>query len=121
MLKRITALVLALFFGLFSLEVAVADVHDGDASAAEVAKAPIGGGLASAATGKAPSSDSNPTAPQPSGHNAHACHCIHLHGGWAPGPDPFPSPPAVTQAVLAHGLLEASQVNVDVHLRPPIA
>ena len=119
-LKRITGFVLALCFGLFTLEVAIADVHDGDASAAEVAKAPVGGGATS--TDAVPNRDSGPGAPtEPAGHETHVCHCVHAHGGWTPVASELPAPRSSVYTPVMLAVLAPTQVDLDVHLRPPIA
>lgn len=87
MLRRLVALVLMLCFGLFTAEALLADVHDGDATHAELVR--VDGDRhvaehdgASAVGGH----HSDERAPGESGHAQHACHCVHAHGVWSPVP-----------------------------------
>jgi len=116
LLKRLIASVLLLSFGLFSLELLIADVHDGDAPAAEVASAP---NVAAAAHG---ATDGDADAPVPgSGHSAHACHCVHVHGFFATAVAALPNIPGPDFAITRDVARTPDQVERDVHLRPPIA
>ena len=83
LIHRLTACLVAFCFALFSVEAAVADVHDADGSPASVTQrghdgqppvAPTNGGT----------QDRN--APGESGHPVHVCHCTHTHaaGVFAP-------------------------------------
>ena len=125
-LKRFIATVLFLGFGLFSLESLIADVHDGDASAAEVASAPSASGvtdLSVAAIDSGGGSEKGPDGvPQPrSGHGAHVCHCVHLHGYFVTAVPALAPLPTSDQASMRFELRTPDQVALDVHLRPPIA
>jgi len=59
-------------FSFITFEVAVADVHDGDAPVSEIAK------LARNAPGAPGGPDSPLDGPT---HSIHVCHCAHPHGG----------------------------------------
>jgi hypothetical protein len=103
---------LMLSFSYFTVEVVVADVHDGDAPASEIAK------LAGDASGTPTVPDAPLDGPT---HDIHVCHCAHPHGGLTARPlilSPARSIPVVnpTLDVLAPGA-----VDLDHHLRPPIA
>lgn len=109
-MRRAIAFLMLLSFGFFSLEIAVADVHDGDASAAEIAKV----------TGS-PSGELPQDAPADAGHEVHVCHCVHAHGTLTPAaPHLAVTPRDVSTAVGIDDLAPAT-VDLDVHLRPPIA
>jgi hypothetical protein len=115
-LRRLTACVLALSFGLYTAEALLADTHDGDATHEELARADGAGQHAafhiahgdtpSVARGVAQSSapDDHPgeRAPGDSGHKQHACHCAHVHSGW------LQTPPS-------------SEAEIDVKRRQPIS
>ena len=135
MLRRFTALLLMLCLGFFSVEALVADVHDGDATAAElqqdgashggahVAHAGIAGQdeAAQAAVhaedgGRSTRDDGRPV------HTQHVCHCVHAHGvvdtahDTSDAPDlPDASAPAVRPVRMPPSLEREPQ------LRPPIA
>ena len=79
LIRRLTSAFLAVVFMGFSAETLIADVHDGDASAAEIQAL---SGLAAIDGQAAPSSETpSPPDDSSSGHSAHACHCVHAHGG----------------------------------------
>lgn len=70
---RLTACLVALCFALFSVEAAVADVHDADGSSS-----------AGAAQAEGPQPPASPGTerhdlPGESGHPVHVCHCTHGH------------------------------------------
>ena len=72
-----------LCFGLFTAEALVADVHDGDATHAELVR--IDGeqhadrhAVAAADVDHLPGE----RGPGEDGHAQHACHCVHAHGAW---------------------------------------
>lgn len=91
--RRIAALVVLLSLTLFQAEWLVADVCDGDASAAELqAFAGAASDLSATATVGVPGARGENAlagiaadrgdrdAPSP-GHTTHACHCVHAHAG----------------------------------------
>lgn len=110
MFRRLVALFLTLCFGLFTVESLLADVHDGDAPASEVAEygavthgsmktvssgvRNAGGGTPRALMARgtdgavAHAADDHPPAeaPSPGGpaHAVHACHGAHAHVGLSP-------------------------------------
>lgn len=136
LLKRCIASVLLLCLGLFSLEVVIADVHDGDAQGERAAVAfneqsvtsklvdQGDSGVAMALvflddqTG-AHDDAGAPTAP--SRHAAHVCHCMHAHGVSVPVVVSLPARPEVSRAAVQLVMRTPDQVDVDVHQRPPIA
>lgn len=117
MLRRLVGLLLIFTFGFFSFEELVADVHDGDAPAAELAKAPASHGNLGAS-----STETAPDAPPSSGqsHTYHVCHCVHAHG-MAP-----PAAPVADAHVPAHTGAQSPEVgwpasvDLELSLRPPI-
>ena len=135
-LRRLTACLLALCFGLFTAEALLADVHDGDATHEELVRTDgtDGHAVAHVAHGDTPDAahvgaqadtpDDHPgeRAPGQSGHTQHSCHCVHVHGGWlqalptlAPEPDDRHGTP-----VSFGDQAPASRVG-EPQLRPPIA
>lgn len=125
MLRRLTALVLALCFGLFTAEALVADVHDGDATHAELAQfagavahvdAPAGGHA------DGPGDHPGERAPGQSGHAQHACHCVHAHAGWwAPVAAAIPTPAPYALTVPGSSATMPASLGREPQLRPPIA
>lgn len=138
MLRRCTALALILCFALFSGEALVADVHDGDASAAELLEeggAHVGTHLSAGIAPGVPSSepttvrvanaDGSPSgerSPSQPVHSQHACHCVHAHGGVDAAPRPANC--AVSThlgAPLADAMRMPPSLAREPQLRPPIA
>lgn len=130
-LRRATALLLALCFGLFQVEANVADVHDGDATEQELVSHGRGVSDAHVAshdgpaalvslehTEQVPPDGSTPTQKHP----AHVCHCVHAHAGWAP-PSAVDASPSLIDHAPAPGEAEYHLVSADLQrqLRPPIA
>ena len=126
MLRRLVALVLMLCFGLFTAEALLADVHDGDATHAELVRVD-GDRHAERHAGEVTSApDPEPVpgerAPGETGHSQHACHCVHAHGVWSP---------ALTVLASATVLVTADEPVLDAEgppspaleprLRPPNA
>lgn len=111
-IRRIFAFIIIVSFSYITVEVAIADVHDGDAPASEVAKL----------AGNAPGAPLVPDGPADGPtHDMHVCHCAHPHGGLT-----------ASALVLAHfdgraitrlslDALAPETVDLDNHLRPPIA
>ncbi len=99
-LRRLTACVLALSFGLYTAESLFADTHDGDATHEELAR--VDGASEHAAFHLAhgdevkesqlgaredsPENHPGERAPGEPGHDQHACHCAHVHSGWMQSP-----------------------------------
>jgi hypothetical protein len=134
MLRRLIAILLAACFGLFSAEALVADVHDGDAARAELARLK---GSAERVTERASERAADHPAthvtvratavdgqhhhdPAPSGHTQHACHCVHAHSDWVHTEGPLrvviaahAAPPALAPQAHPSRFLEPA-------LRPPI-
>ncbi|MHB1071307.1 MAG: hypothetical protein ACYC3Q_00635 [Gemmatimonadaceae bacterium] len=111
--RRLTACVLALCFGLFAVEALVAEVHDPDATRAELVRT-------GAVT--ATHQQQGDRAPSDSGQAQLACHCVHAHGS--------PAEERVTLAMDADARPIAPRVLADKapptrsdepQLRPPIA
>ena len=134
MLRRFTALLLMLCLGFFSVEALVADVHDGDASAAELQRDGASHGGAHVADAGTADDEAGPAAkPDDAGdgsngddgkpvHTQHVCHCVHAHGAVdmardaAAAPEvPDASAPAVRPVRMPPSLEREPQ------LRPPIA
>jgi hypothetical protein len=116
--RRCVSLFVLLCFGFFSIETVVADVHDGDATAAEVAKATAGANVANAA----PASDQDGApANGTTSHTTHVCHCIHAHGGLNAVAMALSAPPQSHDVALGFDVIAPAKVDLDVHLRPPIA
>jgi hypothetical protein len=109
-MRRAIAFLTLFSFGFFSLEIAVADVHDGDASVAEIAQV----------TG-APSGELPQHGPPDSGHEVHVCHCVHAHGTLTPATPRLAVLLRDASAALGTDYLAPATVDLDVHLRPPIA
>lgn len=127
LVTRLTSLVLALCFGVFTLEALIADVCDGDAPAAEVARlatdasAHPGLAAATAVVGTADQHDGAPADAQGSGHATHVCHCGHAHATMSVAA----AIPAWRAALLADARPEPATRLVSADradpLRPPIA
>jgi len=135
-LRRLMACVLALSFGLYTAEALLADTHDGDATHEELVRADGPGEhaefhvshgdtpSAAHAGAQAETPDDHPgeRAPGQSGHQQHACHCAHVHGGW-----PQARPSLVGENVVRHSQPVAFEDQVpasrigEPQLRPPIA
>ena len=76
---RVATTLVVAFSLLFSLgEEVIADVHDGGATRAEVAR--ITGATQQAGSSLA-SHHVDSSAPTTSDHSVHVCHCSHVHGG----------------------------------------
>ncbi len=149
LLRRLTACVLALCFGMFTAEALIADVHDGDATheelvqvdgasthaTAHVAHGDQTAGASAIASADAESamhatpdadasSDSHPGErfPQDAGHGSHTCHGPHAHGCWT-------QPEAQLEVALTNehsapvslGDQTLSSRDREPQLRPPIA
>lgn len=111
-IRRAIAFIVVLSFSYFTFEVAVADVHDGDASASEVAEL----------AGNAPGAPILPSAPVDGAtHDVHVCHCAHPHGGLTAGALILAHADAPTIAKLSLEVIAPDAVDLDHHLRPPIA
>lgn len=104
----------------FSAETLIADVHDGDASAAEVQA--LGALMPTLDPGVHPTKAPTSVPEQPpSGHSAHACHCVHAHGG-LPGlieARPIAAAPAIHTRVVSDRM--PSSVSQEPRIRPPEA
>ncbi|MES2523215.1 MAG: hypothetical protein V4617_10980 [Gemmatimonadota bacterium] len=129
MARRCFALVLALCFGLFSVESLIADVHDGDAPASEQTR--YSGAADADMRGGAPATNSpvvdlhthsDGEAPPPSsGHSVHACHSGHAHVGLTAIGIELERLAPEHLAVLASRALPPVDAQREPHLRPPIA
>lgn len=108
-MRRAIAFLTLFSFGCFSLEIAVADVHDGDASAAEMAKV----------TGS--TSNLPQDGPADAGHEIHVCHCVHAHGTLDPVTPGLAVMLRDASSAVGADYLAPAAVDLDVHLRPPIA
>ena len=109
-MRRLIAFLTLFSFGFFSLEIAVADVHDGDASAAEIAKV----------TGSSPG-ELPQNGPANGAHDVHVCHCVHAHGTLTPATPRLAVTLRDASAAIGTEYLAPATVDLDVHLRPPIA
>ena len=117
MTRRCISLFVLLCFGFFSAETFVADVHDGDATAAEIAKATAGANIASMPI---PAQTDGPTRGD-SQHSTHVCHCVHAHGGLNAAGLALSELPQGHDLAPALDMTVPAKVDLDVHLRPPIA
>lgn len=90
-LRPLAALVLALCFGFSTAESLLADVHDGDATHQELTRLEGSGRHAAShvAHGDGENGAMNDSPEHPGerssgeeGHDQHACHHAHAHGGW---------------------------------------
>lgn len=122
-MRRSIASLLLFCFAIFSMEVVVADVHDGDASAVEVARLAPGDAAPSAPAalgeGGAPADGD---APASSRHTMHACHCVHTHGSISSRAITISATTAICpRRSLTLDALAPTSVVLDAHLRPPIA
>ena len=122
-----------LCLGFFSVEALVADVHDGDASAAELQRDDASHSGAHLADAGADDEAGPATKPDDAGdgsngddgkpvHTQHVCHCVHAHGAVDMARDaaaapavPDASAPAVPPVRMPPSLEREPQ------LRPPIA
>lgn len=134
-LRRLTACVLALTFGLYTAEALLADTHDGDATHEELARVDGARDHAefhlahgdevneSQLGARVDTSDNYPgeRAPGESGHAQHACHCAHVHSGWMQSPPTCEAEFAVNR-VLPMQFCEQTPASRhgEPQLRPPI-
>lgn len=108
-----TALVLMMCFGLFTAEILIADVHDGDVRAnhpVSIERTPShanAGGL--------------PHAPTEAAHSMHVCHCIHAHSGLATAAAVSSMSPEGATAPVVGGDRVPVSLEREPQLRPPIA
>lgn len=130
-LRHLTALVLALCFGFSTAESLLADVHDGDATHEELTQVEGSGRHAAShvAHGDMEMGAMHDSREHPGerssgeeGHDQHACHHAHAHGGW------FRTDEAPNGALAAgHESPLASRDGIPAsrdaqpQLRPPIA
>ena len=106
--RRVLSLLLTLSFGFFTAEVALADSCDGDATTSAI-RAPAG-------------TDSGPAPARQGTHNVpHVCHCAHAHGTVKADPPQLAGSDRSTRQTLTFATQEPAAVDLDVHLRPPIA
>lgn len=135
MLRRFTALLLVLCLALFPVEAQVADVHDGDATAAELRRdeashggAHVGhaGATRRAEAGQAAAHDdagdeSTGDDGQPL-HTQHACHCVHAHGAVDAARDASNAADLPrASAPTARSVRMPPSLEREPQLRPPIA
>lgn len=122
MLRRFTAFLLMLCLASFSAEAQVADVHDGDATAAEMHLRAASHGVAHVAhAGAAHGSESDGGDGRPV-HTQHVCHAAHAHGAVAA--TPYVSDAAGfsgASAPVARPVRMPPSLEPEPHLRPPIA
>lgn len=139
LLRTLTALLLALSFGLYSAESLLADVHDDDATHEELLR--IDGADRHAATHRAHGDDAPTSAttearsgapdsaeqhpgerlPGQSDHGEHACHHAHAHVGWLRTDDLRIAQPACSHGspVATHDRAPTSR-DAEPQFRPPI-
>ncbi len=113
--RRVISFIVLLCFGLFSLETVVADVHDGDATAAEIAQATAGPDNAESGP------QSGEPAQETTSHEMHVCHCIHAHGGLKAMAMALSAPEKLHDLAANLDVVAPANVDRDVHVRPPIA
>lgn len=115
-IRRAVAQLLLLAFCCFTLEVGVADVHDGDASAEEIAQ------LAGSVVDVAPDDGAtNPPQPEPASDHVHACHCTHAHGTLNPSGALAAEEYPHSDSPHRFAAIIPDAVAFDVQVRPPIA
>jgi hypothetical protein len=114
-LRRLTALLLAVCVGLFTVETAIADVHDGDASTPTVGQG-VRPDVAPAALGDL----SGHPADDSSKHSMHVCHCVHMHGGLPASTHFPPNEPPPTATIMVAAAQAPASVDLESRLRPPI-
>jgi hypothetical protein len=115
-LRRLVALGLALCFGLFSVEALLADVHDGDATHAElVSTGAIIGHF------DVPGDHGSDHAPGRSGHATHACHCVHAHNGVPPVATELAPLAVRTSDVVGASERTPRSLVPEPRARPPVA
>ena len=136
--RRLTACLLALCFGLFTAEALLADVHDGDATHEELVRTDGARNHAAvhAAHGDAPetariavhadaSGDGGHPGERPAGqseHTQHSCHCTHAHGvGTQRGGLLTSALTDMHPALIAFRDQAPPRHDVEPQLRPPIA
>lgn len=120
--RRALAILLALCFGLFSVESLVADVHDGDASAAEQSQYAdaVHAGQSAADRAGAHTHSDNENADQ-SGHTLHACHGAHAHTGLTSSGPKWAGSPLRQASATAPSACAPLDQRREPQLRPPIA
>lgn len=119
LVRRVTAVLVSLGLGLFTTEAWIPDVHDGDATAAELAAAGVNphqvGDL------PAPSNESTTPVPDDVDHSTHVCHCTHGHGGPVTSFDLGLRLVAHSEPVPSGAPAGAPEVDPEPQIRPPIA
>ena len=118
LLRRLIAMLLFLASGASIAEARIADVHDGDATHAELQQYDA----VVAHVDEQPTDDANHRSePARSGHAQHTCHCIHVHGGWL-ATEVSGEPVAPTAAAATPDHVDSpGSVVMTPRLRPPIA
>ena len=97
-------------------EVPVADVHDGDASASEVAHADQVDGHSHSESVQQGETESGS-----SGHDLHVCHCSHSHLSCVPVPEGAGAETPFILTSVSYSTHDAPSVDPAPALRPPIA
>ena len=113
--RLISSLLLGCFL-VFMGETPVADVHDGDASATELAHVEQSPGHSHSVTGQQGDKDAGSP-----GHNFHVCHCTHSHLSCVPAPEGARPDTPLTSASNRGSYHKAPSVDPVPALRPPIA
>lgn len=122
--RAVAALVLC-SLAAFQLEALIADVCDGDATPAQLAAfkgaaSDLPRDAIALATTHAPASPEAP-ASVPT-HGAHACHCVHAHGGVLPRLETVAVATVPTIRTVPHARdLAPPSVTREPRLRPPLA
>ena len=138
--RRLTACLLALCFGLFTAEALLADVHDGDATHEELVRTDGERGHAAMHAAHGDTSETAQIAAhadvlssdpgdhpgeRPAGqsdHAQHSCHCTHAHGVGPQLSEPFATASVdVHPAPIAFRDQAPPGHDVEPQLRPPIA
>lgn len=129
-LRHLAALVLALCFGFSTAESLLADVHDGDATHEELTQLEGSGRHAAShvAHGDVEKGAMSGAREHPGerssdeeGHDQHACHHAHAHGGWfRPGAALDGTIAAVHESPLASRDRIPASRDAQPQLRPPI-
>lgn len=122
MIRRCTAALLILCFGLFSVESLIADAHDGDAPASEQVRYSGVGDHSTSPSSERGDVHSHPSdeGPSNSGHSLHSCHSGHAHVGLTARGFRLERVADTHAGVLPSREFAIAELRREPHLRPPI-
>ena len=112
--RRALAALAIVFLTLSGVEATIAETHDGDATAAELAQTTDHPGES------APASSDTATLPEGAGHSAHVCHWGHAHAGWVVPVLAFPSSATLRRTELSSARQVLHSITHTPGIRPPI-